>query len=61
MPHDRTGFDEERIEALGLDYEVIHASADAPLVAELESSEGRGVIRTPRRHRGRSPAWCRRP
>ncbi|MDT8345655.1 MAG: ABC transporter substrate-binding protein [Thermohalobaculum sp.] len=32
------GFDEERIEALGLDYEVIHAGTDAALFAELESA-----------------------
>lgn len=32
------GFDEERIEALGLDYEVVHAGTDAALFAELESA-----------------------
>ena len=32
------GFDEERIEALGLDWEVIHAGTDAALFAELESA-----------------------
>ena len=32
------GFDDERVEALGLDYEVIHAGADAALFAELESA-----------------------
>ncbi|MEZ5864166.1 MAG: ABC transporter substrate-binding protein [Geminicoccaceae bacterium] len=32
------GFDEERVEALGLDYEVIHAGTDAALFAELESA-----------------------
>ncbi len=32
------GFDDERIEALGLDYEVIHAGTDAALFAELEAA-----------------------
>jgi len=32
------GFDEERIEALELDYEVVHAGTDAALFAELESA-----------------------
>lgn len=32
------GFDEERVEALGLDFEVIHAGTDAALFAELESA-----------------------
>ena len=32
------GFDEERIEALGLDFEVIHAGTDAALFAELQSA-----------------------
>jgi glycine betaine/proline transport system substrate-binding protein len=32
------GFDPERVEALGLDYEVIHAGTDAALFAELESA-----------------------
>lgn len=32
------GFDEERIEALGLPFEVIHAGTDAALFAELESA-----------------------
>ncbi len=32
------GFDEERVEALDLDYEVIHAGTDAALFAELESA-----------------------
>jgi glycine betaine/proline transport system substrate-binding protein len=32
------GFDDERVEALGLDYEVIHAGTDAALFAELESA-----------------------
>ena len=32
------GFDEERVEALDLDYEVIHAGTDAALYAELESA-----------------------
>ncbi|WP_424929980.1 ABC transporter substrate-binding protein [Amaricoccus tamworthensis] len=32
------GFDEERIEALGLDFEVVHAGTDAALFAELEAA-----------------------
>jgi len=32
------GYDDERIEALGLDYEVVHAGTDAALFAELESA-----------------------
>lgn len=32
------GFDKERIEALGLDFEVVHAGTDAALFAELESA-----------------------
>ena len=32
------GFDEERVKALGLNYEVVHAGTDAALVAELESA-----------------------
>ncbi|MGH1575835.1 ABC transporter substrate-binding protein [Planktotalea sp.] len=32
------GFDEERVEALGLDFEVIHAGTDAALFAELEAA-----------------------
>ncbi len=32
------GYDEERVEALGLDFEVIHAGTDAALFAELESA-----------------------
>ncbi len=32
------GFDEERIEALGLNYEVVHAGTDAALFAELKSA-----------------------
>ena len=32
------GFDDERAEALGLNFEVIHAGTDAALFAELESS-----------------------
>jgi len=32
------GFDDERAEALGLDFEVIHAGTDAALFAELESA-----------------------
>lgn len=32
------GFDDERAEALGLDYEVVHAGTDGALFAELESA-----------------------
>lgn len=32
------GFDEERVEALGLNFEVVHAGTDAALFAELESA-----------------------
>ncbi len=32
------GFDEERVEALGLDFEVVHAGTDAALFAELQSA-----------------------
>ncbi|MGH6718530.1 MAG: ABC transporter substrate-binding protein [Alphaproteobacteria bacterium] len=32
------GFDEERVEALGLEYEVVHAGTDAAMFAELESA-----------------------
>lgn len=32
------GFDEERIESLGMDFEVVHAGTDAALYAELESA-----------------------
>ncbi len=32
------GFDEERVDGLGLDYEVVHAGTDAALFAELESA-----------------------
>jgi len=32
------GFDEERIEALGMNFEVVHAGTDAALFAELESA-----------------------
>lgn len=32
------GHDEERVEALGLNYEVVHAGTDAALFAELESA-----------------------
>lgn len=32
------GFDEERVSALGLNYEVIHAGTDAAMFAELESA-----------------------
>lgn len=32
------GFDEERVKALGLNYEVIHAGTDAAMFAELESA-----------------------
>ncbi|MDA9981730.1 ABC transporter substrate-binding protein [Gammaproteobacteria bacterium] len=33
-----SGFDDERVEALGLDYEVVHAGTDGALFAELESA-----------------------
>ena len=32
------GFDDERVEALGLNYEVVHAGTDANMFAELESA-----------------------
>ncbi|MCB1834398.1 MAG: ABC transporter, partial [Geminicoccaceae bacterium] len=32
------GFDEERVEALEMDFEVVHAGTDAALFAELESA-----------------------
>lgn len=32
------GFDEERVEGLGLDFEVVHAGTDAALFAELEAA-----------------------
>jgi len=32
------GFDDERAESLGLDYEVVHAGTDAALFAELQSA-----------------------
>jgi glycine betaine/proline transport system substrate-binding protein len=32
------GYDEERVEALGLNYEVVHAGTDAAMFAELESA-----------------------
>ncbi len=32
------GFDDERVEALGLDFDVVHAGTDAALFAELESA-----------------------
>jgi len=32
------GFDDERVEALGLDFEVVHAGTDAALFAELQSA-----------------------
>ncbi|BBE71766.1 ABC transporter substrate-binding protein [Oharaeibacter diazotrophicus] len=35
------GFDEERVEALDLPFEVVHAGTDAALFAELESAEQR--------------------
>ena len=46
------GFDDERVEALGLDFEVVHAGTDAALFAELESAYQRqapwiGWIYTP--------------
>jgi len=47
-----SGFDEERVEALGLDFEVVHAGTDAALFAELKSAYERkapflGWIYTP--------------
>ncbi len=46
------GYDEERVEALGLPFEVVHAGTDAALFAELESAYQRkgpfmGWIYTP--------------
>ncbi len=46
------GFDDERVEALGLNYEVVHAGTDAALFAELKSAYERkapflGWIYTP--------------
>ena len=46
------GYDEERVDALGLNYEVVHAGTDAALFAELESAYQRkapwlGWIYTP--------------
>ena len=35
------GFDEERVDALGLDFEVVHAGTDAALFAELEAAYDR--------------------
>jgi len=32
------GFDDERVESLGMDFEVVHAGTDAALFAELESA-----------------------
>ena len=32
------GYDEERVEALGMNYEVVHAGTDAAMFAELESA-----------------------
>jgi glycine betaine/proline transport system substrate-binding protein len=32
------GFDDERVESLGLDFEVVHAGTDAAMYAELESA-----------------------
>ena len=32
------GYDDERVEALGMDFEVVHAGTDAALFAELESA-----------------------
>ncbi len=37
------GFDEERVEALGLPFEVVHAGTDAAMFAELESAYQRGA------------------
>ena len=47
-----SGFDDERAESLGLDYEVVHAGTDAALFAELKSAYERkapwlGWIYTP--------------
>jgi glycine betaine/proline transport system substrate-binding protein len=46
------GFDDERVEALGMDFEVVHAGTDAALFAELQSAYERkapwlGWIYTP--------------
>jgi glycine betaine/proline transport system substrate-binding protein len=35
------GFDDERIQALGLPFEVVHAGTDAAMFAELDSAEAR--------------------
>ena len=35
------GYDEERVAALGLDFEVVHAGTDAALFAELQSAYDR--------------------
>ncbi|HER26966.1 MAG TPA: ABC transporter [Rhodospirillales bacterium] len=35
------GYDDERVEALGLDFEVVHAGTDAALFAELQSAYDR--------------------
>jgi len=35
------GFDDERIQALGLPFEVVHAGTDAAMFAELDSAESR--------------------
>ena len=58
------GFDDERAEALGLDYEVVHAGTDAALFAELQSAYERkdawlGWIytRTGRRSSSRVNGW----
>jgi glycine betaine/proline transport system substrate-binding protein len=37
------GFDDERVEALGLNYEVVHAGTDAALFAEVQSAYERGA------------------
>ena len=37
------GFDDERVEALGLNYEVVHAGTDAALFAEIQSAYERNA------------------
>ena len=62
------GFDEERIEALGLPFEVIHAGTDAAMFAELESAYQRqapimlgSIRRTGRRPSTRASGSSSRP
>ncbi len=38
-----SGYDDERAESLGLDYDVVHAGTDAALFAEIESAYQRGA------------------